>query len=286
MIVSWFPYIRDGYGSEKFYRLKTTALLPLAAAALWSDWLTYLIRSLLALLLYGLFLAASRLRGRQSGGNRTRLIYQAWLIILLLPGSYPWYLAWIFPAIGLGLNLLWDDDRRLAPINSPAIILGLWLAIYSQPSTASGGPWLWPAWSGVPPFLEAVPPAASAAAAWLLLGRYFKFRIQLSFVLLAFFLSGLALYNPTMLSIPEPRALSAILIAGTFLVPDEPASPKNLGTQLAYGALAAVIFFLFLRRGWHYQAMIFSALIPSLISPWIDAFAIYGGKVWEISRDR
>lgn len=287
MIVSWFPYIRAGWSSEKYFWLKILALLPLGAAAVWSDWQTYLVRSLLVLTLCGLFLVAARLRGVRGGFIKARYLYLSWLIILLLPGSYPWYLAWIFPALGLGLSLLGDDDQRLVPLNAPAIILALWLAIHFRqyPASSGAGQWLWWKTTAISPVSGALL-AASALAAWLLLRPYYKFRIQAGFILFGLFLSGLSYYNQSQNAIPGWETISAILIGGTFLIPDEPASPKGFGPQIIFGAMAALIFALFMRRGGLYQAMVFSALIPSLLSPWLDEFAAYGWKIYKISEDR
>lgn len=280
MIVAWPPFTRLRLDAEGFQLRKLAALLPLAAAAGYCFGAEYLVK--LAVMLAAaavMATAAVRLGGARIGWARAA--YEAALLSLMALRTLPWQLAWICPALSLGLRSLLGGKDGPAPVNAPAAALAA-IMVMSGGAPAHVSPWPAPAWFGPAAdqyFLSGILPVGlSALALFMLLARLHKFRLAAGFGLPVLFLSGLEVYNSggswSAVS-GQLLALNGMLAAAAFLASDESSTPRAGWAQAVHGLAAAAVFMLFAARGQIYQAVVWSAFIPSLAAPWLDAAAAY-----------
>ncbi len=280
MIVSWPPFIHTDLDARKFYLRKTASLIPLAAAAIYcfgGEYLARLIFMALVSLLYFWIRRASP--DRSSWGP---VLYDTVLLSLLWPKETAWYLCGVGALCLVFFRWLGSDRNRISPINWPATILALvWVAAGKAgpplERLASVPFWFGPAYTQY--FLcGPLPSWASALALWLLLNRQIKYGLWLGLVAPILILSGLWWYNsqvPTAASVPWPLLLNGLAAAG-ILLNDEASTPRPVWAQTVLGMTAAAIFALGCYKGLLYAAVIWSAFIPGLITPWLDETAAYG----------
>ncbi|HBE74130.1 MAG TPA: hypothetical protein DDW31_08640 [candidate division Zixibacteria bacterium] len=280
MVLSWPPFVRLGLDAEQYHLRKLASLLPLAAAAGYCFGAEYPARlAVMAAAAVVLRLALAR-----SGEARTgwaQALYEAALLSLLAPRALPWHMAWVCPALSLSLRWLLGGREGLAPVNAPAAVLAGLLVFFGKGADILSG-WPAPAWFGPAAdqfFLSgALPAGVSVLAVAVLLRRLYKYRLVAAFMAPALFLSGLQVYTSGewgAVAAQQLTALNGLLVAAAFLAADESSTPRAGWAQSVQGLAAAAVFILFARQGQLHQAVVWSAFIPSLASPWLDAAAAY-----------
>lgn len=280
MIVSWAPFTRLGISSGQYHIRKLAAIAPLAAGAAYCFGSGFLARlAVMAAAAAVLRLALARRRAPGIGWGHD--FYEAALLSLLAPAALSWWMAWICPALAFLLRRVLGGRDGVVPVNVPAAVLSALLVHFGVGGVAlerwPAPPWFGPAASQY--FLcGALPAGISALAMFSLLSRHYKFRLLAGFSLPAIILSALLSYNPwgggAALS-EQLLALNALVVAAVFLAADEASTPRAGWAQALQGLLAALVFLPFSTRGMLYQAVVWSAFIPSLFSPWLDAASAY-----------
>jgi Na+-translocating ferredoxin:NAD+ oxidoreductase RnfD subunit len=277
MVVSWPPFMRLGMDSQKYHLRKLASLLPLAAGAVYCFGADYPAR-LGMMAGSAILLRMALVRYRALRIEWSQVVYEAVLLSLAAPRILPWQLAWICPAAVMLLRWLLGGKESVVPLNIPAAVLAMLLVHFGGGASAVK-PWPAPAWFGPAGdqfFLSGTLPAViSMLAALALLARLYKFRFLAGFALPALILSGLAWYNTDGSRMDPFLALNSLLVASVWLAADEASTPRAGWAQVLQGLMAAMVFSLFAAKGLLYQAMVWSAFIPSLASSWLDAVSVF-----------
>ncbi len=280
MVVSWPPFVFLNLDVSQYHLRKLAALAPLAAASAFCFGVPFLARLAVMAAAAVIFLALLS-RCRAIDFKWSHALYEAMLLSLLAPRELSWQMAWVAPALSLSLRRLLGGREGLAPVNVPALTLGA-LSAHFGPAAVSLGSWPVGWWFGTAAgqyFLCGVLPAvASALALVLLLAGFTKHRLVVFFFLPAYFLSALWLYNAggwEAAAVRTPLLFNAVLVAAFFLAHDEPSTPRAGWAQTAQGLASAAVFLIFFSGGRLYQAVVWSAFIPSLFSSWLDAASAY-----------
>lgn len=280
MVVSWPPFVHIKLNSGQYHLRKLAALAPLVAASGYCFGIPFLARLAVMSAASVIFLSVMSSR-RMLDLRWSHALYEALLLSLLSPRELSWQMAWVAPGLALALRRLLGGKEGMAPLNVPALTLGA-LAAHFGPVADALGAWPAPSWFGPAAnqyFLcGALPAMLSAASLALMLGGFFKFRLAVFFALPACFLSALWSYNSGGWEVAGGGALiilNAVLVASFFLDHDEPSTPRSGWAQAAQGLASAAVFLLFHAGERPYQAVVWSAFIPSLFSAWLDAASAY-----------
>lgn len=280
MVVSWPPFAHLKLDAGQYHLRKMAALSPLAAASAYCFLVPYLARMAVMAAASVLFLALFS-RRRAFDFKWSHALYEILLLSLLAPRELSWQMAWVAPALSLFLRRLLGGREGMAPVNVPALTLGV-LAAHFGPGSMSLGSWPAPWWfgpaSGQYFLCGALPAAASALALALLLGGFLKRNLVVFFFLPAFFLSALWLYNAGGRGTAGGGMLvllNAVLVGSFFLAHDEPSTPRAGWAQTTQGLASAAVFLSLYSSGRLYQAVAWSAFIPSLFSTWLDSASAY-----------
>lgn len=280
MIVSWPPFLHLRLDASQYHLRKLAALAPLAVAAAICFGLPFVARWAV-MTTFAALLQVVMSKRLKFDLKWSHVLYEAMLLSLLSPPQMSWQMAWVAPVLFLIFRWLIGGRSGISPLNVPALILGLLISHFG-PQVNVLNDWPAPRWFGPAADLYflcgALPAALSALVLILLLSNLLKFRLVASFAIPAFFLSALWWYNfgtPVTASTQPLVLLNAILTGSFFLANDEPSSPRAGWAQVFQGLVAALVFAFFLWRGLLYQAVIWSAFIPSLLSTWLDAASAY-----------
>jgi hypothetical protein len=280
MVVSWAPFARLKLDTGQYHLRKLAALAPLAAASAFCFGVPYLARLAVMAAASAIFLALLSWR-RAFDFKWSHALYEALLLSLLAPRELSWQMAWAAPTLSLSLRRLLGGREGMAPVNVPALTLGA-LAAHLGQGSESLGSWPAPWWFG--PAVEqyflcgALPAALSSLALALLLGGFLKRQLVVFFSLPAYFLSALWLYNAGGWGAAGGGMLvllNALLVASFFLAHDELSTPRAGWAQAAQGLASVAVFLALYAGGRLYQAVVWSAFIPSLFSTWLDSSSAY-----------
>lgn len=280
MVVSWAPFTHLRLGAGQYHLRKLTALAPLAAASVVCFGVPFIARLAVMAAASAIFLAVfSRRRAHEFKWSQA--LYEAMLLSLLAPRELPWQMAWAAPALSLMLRRLLGGREGMAPVNVPALALGAMAAHFGNGSISLGSwpaPWWFGPAAGQYFLCGTLPAAVSASILALLLAGFLKHRLVIFFGLPAYFLSALWSYNSGgwVAAGGGPLLLAnSVLVASFFLAHDEPSTPRAGWAQAAQGLASAAVFLFFYAGGRIYQAVVWSAFIPSLFSAWLDAASAY-----------
>ncbi|GEM_PF-5963749 len=272
--------MRLGLNTEQLHLRKLAAVAPLAIGSAYCFGPGYLARlAVMAASAAALKLALARLSAARTDWGHT--LFEAVLLSLLAPAALPWYLGWVCPALALLLRWMLGGRDGVVPLNVPAVVLAVLLVHFGGGAMAIGR-WAAPAWFGPAAsqyFLcGALPAGLSALAAVILLARVYKYALLAAFIAPVVFLSGLLVYTTGGWGPAVTEQLiifNGLLVAAVFLAADEASSPRAGWAQALQGLASAAVFLLFARKGQLFQAVVWSAFIPSLATPWLDAAAAY-----------
>jgi Na+-translocating ferredoxin:NAD+ oxidoreductase RnfD subunit len=274
-VLSHHPHRRRPGRSLMEPLIAALSLAPLALAAAWL-WPGRFPLSFLAALAAGLGAALALGRGRMARPAAGWCVYEALVIVLLMPSGVPWFIpGLILAAVVLARTLIADRDF-LPPVNALALALGA-AVLFTAPGAfglSFGTPDLiWGVTRGNFAFLTGwTPLLASLLLTTALRARAFKWHLSAWF-LIAAGLAGAAGAMASAAGVPpgwEPVPAYAAVFAAITLVSDPRSTPLAARGQAAAGIAAGTVFALFALRGMPYQGMVFSALAANLLTPLLD----------------